>query len=181
MRRLLPLILTAGLLVGMASQALCDNYLGNADFKEGSQLWRGDGQAAFLRPDGTEGSEGDPGAVPVIRVALLKGRVRTVYQEFHTGGAPGKLQIKVEIYASVDFKRSNRARDYQTYDYMPNTDFMMRMLPDYFEKTSELKPDEWVTVEGVCTSPMAGDNRSLYFIVPPGEGVIYIKNPSVTQ
>jgi hypothetical protein len=63
---------------------------------------------------------------------------------------------------------------------MSNADFMIRFLPDYYQETANLKPGEWVTVEGVCTSPMAWDNRSLYFIVPPGEGVIYIKNPSVT-
>src|SRR5580693_7739441 len=127
MRSWSSLILTAGLLVATASLALCDNYLKNTDFKEGSQCWRGDGQAAFLKPDGTEGEEGDPGAVPVIRVALSKGQLHSVFQEFQTADAPGKLHIKVEVYASVDFKRSNRASDYQTDDYMPmpNTDFMI--------------------------------------------------------
>jgi len=182
MRRLSPLIPAAGLLVGMASLALCDNYLKNADFKEGSQLWRGDGQATFLMPDGTEGSEDDPGAVPVIRVALSKGQVHTVFQEFQTGDSPGKLHIKVQVYASVDFKRSSHASDYQTDDYMPmlNTDFMIRLMPDYYERMADLKPGEWVTVQATWTSPMASDDRSVYFMIPPGDGVVYIKNPSVT-
>jgi len=180
MRSLSPLILTVGLLLGMASLALCDNYLKNADFKEGSQLWRGDGQAAFLKPDGTEGSENDPGAVPVIRVALSKGQARDVYQEFQTRDVPGKLHFKVQVYASIDFKRSNHASDYQSDGPMPNTDFMIRSLPEYYEQTAKLKPGEWVTVEGTWTSPMSSDNRTVYFMVPPGEGVIYIKNPSVT-
>jgi len=180
LRRLSPLILTAALLMGMASLALCDNYLKNADFKEGSQMWRGDGQAAFLKPDGTEGEEGDPGAIPVIKIALSKGQLHSVFQEFQTADAPGKLHIKVEVYASVDFKRSNRASDYQTDDYMPNTDFMIRFLPDYFQRMANLKPGEWVTVEGTLMSPTPSEVRSVYFMVPPGDGVIYIKNPSVT-
>jgi hypothetical protein len=180
MRSLSPLILTAGLLMGMASLALCDNYLKNADFKEGSQLWRGDGQAAFLKPDGTEGSENDPGAVPVIRLTLSKGQRRSVFQEFQMKDAPNKLHFKVQVYASVDFKRSTHASDYESDDYIPNADFVFRFMPDYFQQTANLKPDEWVTVQGTWTSPTPSDGRAVYFIVPPGEGTIYIKNPSVT-
>jgi hypothetical protein len=180
MRTLSPLILTAGLLMGMASLALSDNYLKNADFKEGSQLWRGDGQAAFLKPDGTEGSETDSGVIPVIRLALSKGQARAIFQEFHPKDAPSRLHIQVQVYASIDFKRSKHASDYRADDSMPNTDFLIRFLPDYYEKMADLKPGEWVTVQGTSMSSMPSDDRSVYFMVPPGDGVIYIKNPSVT-
>ncbi len=182
MRLLSRFILVAGLLVGMAPLAWCgnNNYLKNADFKEGSQIWRGDGQAAFLKPDGTEGSEGDPGAIPVLRLALSNGQARAVFQEFYPHDAPRKLKFKVQVYASIDFKRSNRASDYQSEDNMPNADFLIRFLPDYFEHTASLKAGEWVTVTGSWDAMMASDDRALYFMVPPGEGVIYIKNPSLT-
>jgi hypothetical protein len=180
MRNIYPALISVVLLVAMASFALCDNYLKNADFKEGSQLWRGYGQATFLKPDGTEGSEDDPGAVAVIRLALSKNMVRTVFQEYNAQDAPGKVDIKVQVYASLDFKRSNRATDYDTDDNMPVTDFMFRYLPDGFQQASDLKPGAWVTVAGTLNSPAPSTDRALVFMVPPGDGVIYIKNPSVT-
>jgi len=145
-------------------------------------MWHGDGQAAFLKPDGTEGAEGDPGVVPVLRVALAKGQRHFVYQEFNMQDAPAKLHIKVEVFASVDFKRSTHASDYQTDDWtpMPNADFLIRLMPDYYERTSSLKPGERVTAQVVWNSPMTADDHSVYFMVPPGDGVVYLKNPSVT-
>ena len=76
-----------------ASFALSDNYFKNGDLKEGSQGWHGDGRAAFLKPDGTEGDENDPGAVPVLRIALTRGQPRAIFQEFSPKDAPGKLHI----------------------------------------------------------------------------------------
>jgi len=180
MRYLFACLLTVGLLVGTASLALSDNYLKNADFKEGSQMWHGDGQAAFLKPDGTEGSEGDPGAIPVLRVALSESQTRSIYQEFQPQDAPGKVHFSVDVYASLDFKRSKRAEDYQTEDFagMPIADFMIRYLPDYFQQTAPLKPGKWVTIKATFGGQEASDDRAVYFIVAPGTGVIYIKNPS---
>ena len=182
MRSLSPLFVATGLLVGMAPLALCDNYLKNADFKSGSQMWRGDGQAAFLKLDGSEGTENDAGAIPVIRLALAKGQTHSVYQEFHPHDAPSQLVITVEIYASPDFKRSQHSSDYQTDDWfpMPNRDFTIRLLPDYYQHSADLKPGEWVTVEGTWSYLTPADDRGVYFVVPPGDGVVYIKNPSVT-
>jgi hypothetical protein len=174
------LVLAAGLLMGMASLAQCDNYLKNADFSEGSQLWRGDGQAAFLNPDGTEASEGDPGSIPVIKVTLSKSRVHAVYQEFELHDAPSQLHIKLDVYASNDFKRSNRASDYNTDDFMTSVDFMMRMMPDYYERTASLKPGEWVTVQGVFKYLTGANSRTIFFMIPPGDGTVYIRNASVT-
>ena len=182
MRSPTPLLLAVGLVMvmGMASLGLADNYLKNTDFKEGSQLWHGDGQGAFLKPDGTEGSEDDPGAIPVIRIPLTKTQVHTVFQDFSTHDAPGKLHITLQVYASLDFKRSKVASDYQTDDGMPNADFLLRYLPDYFEQTAKLKPGEWVTVQATYSSPQPLEDRRICFMVPPGEGVVYFKNPSVT-
>jgi len=182
MRSRSPLLLTVSLLLGIASLALGDNYLKNADFKEGSQMWRGDGKAAFLKPDGTEGSEGDPGVIPVLRISLSKGQPHSVFQEIHPHDAPGQLQIKVEVYASIDFKRSTHSSDYQTDDLwpMPNRDFAIRLLPDYFQYSADLKPGQWATVQTTWTDPTSAEDRGVYFLLPPGEGIVYIKNASVT-
>ena len=166
--------------MGIGSVAMGDNLLKNADLKEGSQLWRGDAQEAFLKPDGTEGEEGDPGVTPVLRISMSRGMRRAVYQEFTMKGAPNHLHVSVQVYASIDFKRSTHAEDYQSDDYMPNADFSFRVVPDYTERTSALKPGAWVTVKEDVPIMQATDGRAIYFFVPPGEGVIYIKNPSVT-
>ena len=148
MRSQAPFLLAVGLFLGMMSWAIGDNYFKNADFKEGSQAWRGDGKAAFLKPDGTEGSEDDPGVIPVIRLSLSKGQAHSVYQEFQPQDAPGRLRIKVEVYASIDFKRSSHASDYATDDVMtiPNDDFGVRILPDYFQQPFHLVPGKWTKV-----------------------------------
>ena len=180
MRAFSPITLATLILAGMMPFSLLQaDYLKNTDFKEGSQCWRGDGQAAFLKPDGTEGAEGDKGVIPVIKITLARSQSRAVFQEFQMKDTPGKLHIKVQVYASVDFKRSTHASDYQSDDYMPNTDFLIR-LPDFYEKMTNLKPGEWVAVDCQWNSPPPADTRAVYFIVPPGDGVIYIKNPSVT-
>jgi len=174
--------LAAFFLAGMMSFSLQADYLKNTDFSEGSQCWRGDGQAAYLNADGTEGAEGDPGVTPVIKVVLSSGHPNYVFQEFSPQDAPAALHFSVQVYASVDFVRSKHASDYQIDDGepMPTSDFMVRLMPDYNEQTATLKPGEWVTVSGTWTSPMTADDRSIYFFFPPGEGVVYIKNPSVT-
>jgi hypothetical protein len=181
MRSLSPLTLAVLILTGLMTVVLHADYLKNTDFKEGFQLWRGDGQAAFLNPDGTEGSEGDPGVIPVIKITLAKGHTHAVFQEFDAKDAPSKLHVKVEVYASADFKRSNRASDYNTDDFMPNTDFAVRLMPDYYQQSSDLKPGQWVTVKYTWMSPTPADQRAVYFIVPPGDGTVYIRNPSVSS
>lgn len=182
MRASTLIIMTALILAGTMSFSLRADYLKNTDFKEGSQCWRGDGQAAFLKADGTEGADGDKDVVPVIKITLSKGQRRAVYQEFQPKDAPARLHVTVQIFASVDFKRSSHVSDYQTDDFipMPNTDFLIRLLPDYYDKTARLKPGEWVTVDCEWGSPTPADDRSVYFFVPPGDGTVYLKNPSVT-
>jgi len=175
--------LSVVLLAGMMPFSLQANYLQNADFKEDSQLWHGDGQAAFLLPDGTEGAEGDKGAIPVIRIHLSKGQSRVVYQEFQPKDTPARLHAHVQAFASLDFKRSQRASDYQSGDSlsnMPTADFLVRLLPEYLEKTINLKPGQWVDVTCQWKVPTPSDDRIIYFMVPPGEGTVYIRNPSVT-
>lgn len=179
LRLLFALLLGA---LAAAPVALADNYLKNADFKTGSQAWRGDGKAAYLKPDGTEGSESDPGAVPVMRLALSKGQPHAVFQEFTPRNAPGKLIIKLEVYAAIDFKRSVRTTDYQTEDSwpVPMNDFMVRVMPDYFQQTYDLKPGQWTKIEATLGSLIPADDRAILFLIPPGEGVVYLKAVSVT-
>ena len=181
MRTHIAWILVAILLLGTAPIALAGgNMLRNTDFKEGSQLWRGDAQEAYLKPDGTEGTELDKDAVPVLRVSLSHGQRRAVYQDFRMTGAPRHLDIQVEVYASLDFKRSVHAEDYVSDDYSPNADFGCRLLPDYNDRTAELKPGKWTTVKLTIPIFQASDEKTLIFFIPPGSGVVYIKNPSAT-
>ncbi len=177
------LLLAAGMLLGTAASAFCDNLFQNADFKEGTQGWHGDGRAVFLRPDGTEGSETDPGVIPVLRLALAKGHPLSVYQTIRSKDAIGKLNLSVQVYASIDFKRSTHASDYELQDEftMPVVDFMIRLVGggDFGEWDSQLKAEQWVTVNGALSVSNTTDEHSLYFVVPPGEGYVYIKNPAL--
>jgi len=183
MRSWWPLLLAAGMLVGMASPAFCDNLLQNADFKSGTQGWHGDGRAVFLRPDGTEGSETDTGAVPVLRLTLAKGHPLSVYQAIRSKDAIGKLNLSVQVYASIDFKRSTHASDYELegeWLQMPVVDFMVRLMPDFWENDGSLKAGQWVTINGMWSAMTSAYERSIFFVVPPGEGYVYIKNPTLT-
>jgi hypothetical protein len=184
-------MLAAFVLAGMMPLTLQADYLKNTDFKEGLSCWRGDGKTAFLNPDGTEGAEGDKGVTPVIKIALSHGQPRAVYQDYETRDNPPTQHIKVDVFASNDFKRSTFANDYTSSihwqpggvwywsaEAIPNVDFWIRGSPGFIYKLANLKPGEWVTVDGFWDSAPPAQDRSAYFIVPPGEGTVYIKNPA---
>ncbi len=189
-----PIMLAALILAAMMPVTLQADYLKNSDFKEGSQLWHGDGQLAFLKPDGTEGAEGDPGAIPVLRLGLSKGHTHAIFQDYQTPDHPKTQHIRVEVFASLDFKRSKFAGDYTSElnwkagttvfvgnDIVPNVDFWMGDTCYYVTKLANLKPGEWVTVDLTFDTTPGNDAHSVCFMVPPGEGAIYIKNPSATK
>jgi hypothetical protein len=186
-------MVSAGLLAAAMASPLQADYLINTDLSDGIGGWHGDGEAAYLKANGTEGDEGDPGITPVIKLPLSKDSPRTVYQDFETRDHPKALQIKVEIYASSDFKRSTFPSDYTpeinwqpgavwywSAIAIPNVDFWLRAAPGYSYKTTNLLPKNWVTVAVNWDSIQDSEDRTINFCVPPGDGVIYIKNPSAT-
>ena len=177
----------------MTTFSLHADYLKNTDLKEGLSFWHGDGESAFLNPDGTEGAEGDKGVIPVIKIVLSKGHSRTLYQDYQTRDNPSTVHIRVEVFASSDFKRSKFASDYSpeinwkagstwywSVEATPNVDFWIRGAPGFLYKLADLTPGQWVTVDGSWGSPLSAEDRSVCFFVAPGDGTIYIKNPSVT-
>ena len=193
MRSLLPVTLAVLFLAGLMSFSLQADYLKNTDLKEGFACWNGDGEAAFLNPDGTEGAEGDKGVIPVIKLVLSKGESRAVYQEYETKDDPKTQHIRVQVYASNDFKRSTFATDYSpeinwkaggtwywTGEEIPNVDFWIRGSPGFIYKLANLKPGQWVTVDGRWDSPPPAEDRAVYFVVPPGEGTVYLRNAAAT-
>ena len=185
--------LAAVILAGLMPMTLRADYLKNTDFKDGLAGWHGDGESAFLNPDGTEGAEGDKGVIPVIKIALSKGQPHAVYQDYETKDNPKTQHIRVEVFASFDFKRSTFAADYSqdinwkagqiwywTAEAVPNVDFWIRGSPGFIYKLANLKPGQWVTVDGRWDSPPPAEDRTVYFIVPPGNGVVYIRKPSAS-
>jgi hypothetical protein len=193
MRATLPLVLATLTLAGLMAVPLRADYLKNTDLKGGLAGWHGDGVSAFLNPDGTEGAEGDKGVIPVIKITLSKGQPHAVYQEYETRDNPKTQHIRVDVFASLDFKRSKFASDYSpeinwkagsiwywSAAAIPNVDFWIRGAPGFLYKLADLKPGQWVTVDGRWDSPLAAENRAACFMVPPGEGTIYLKNPSAT-
>jgi hypothetical protein len=190
-----PIVLAVILLAGMIPLTLHaqDNYLKNTDLKDGLTGWQGDGEATFLHSDGTEGLEGDKDVIPVIKITLSKGGPRAVYQKYETRNNPNTEHISVEVYASSDFKRSTFISDftpnvswstsgvfYRWNEVTPNFDFWIRGAPGFIYKVANLTPGDWVTVNGVWNRVMPAVDRTVWFFVPPGEGTVYIKNPSAT-
>jgi len=186
-------MLVALIIAGMMPFSLQADYLKNTDLKGGLAGWHGDGEAAFLTSDGIEGAEGDKGVTPVIKIALSKSQPRTVYQDYETRDNPKTQHLRVEVYASNDFKRSKFASDYSpdinwkaggtwywTGEAIPNVDFWIRGAPGFLYKLANLKPGEWVTVDGRWDTPPPAEDRTIAFIVPPGEGTIYLKNPAAS-
>ena len=186
--------MAAFLLAGLMAITVQADYLSNTDFKEGLSCWHGDGEPAFLNPDGTEGAEGDKGVIPVLKIALSSGQSRAVYQDYEATDNPKTQHIKVEVYASADFKRSKFASDYsqeinwragQTWywsaEAIPNVDFWIRGSPGFIYKLANLKPGQWVKVDGRWDSAPPGEDRTVSFIVPPGTGTVYIRNPSASK
>jgi hypothetical protein len=180
-------------LVAVTALAVQADYLSNGDLKNGIVGWHGDGEAAFLNADGTEGAEGDAGVTPVIKLALSKGQPRAVYQEYETRDNPTTQHIRVDVFASNDFKRSTFASDYSTdinwkpggvwywsAGAIPKVDFWIRGSPGFIYKLANLKPGQWVTVDGRWDSPPPGEDRAVYFFVPAGEGTVYLKNAVAT-
>ena len=187
------LLLAVAVLLGMTPFSLRADYLANGDMKDRMANWHGDGEVAFLAPDGTEGAEGDKDVIPVVKIALSKGQARAIYQDYETKSNAGSQHVHVEIFASVDFKRSKFDSDYTpdltwkpgTHWYwsdgvVPKVDFWIHLAPESFYKVSDLKPGQWVTVEGRCESGMASQAHTVAFVVPPGDGAIYIRKASVT-
>jgi hypothetical protein len=187
----LHILIVTTILAGLMVVSLrADNYLTNADLKDGVAGWHGDGQATFLKPDGTEGADGDPGVIPVIKVTLSSGESHFVYQEISTRDKPTAMHVKVEVFASSDFQRSTHADDYTiqwkpggTWYWsaiaVPSVDFWIRggSSNSWFYKLSNLKPGTWTTVDGHFEGLPTDEDRVISFDVPPGHGTIYFKNP----
>jgi hypothetical protein len=196
LRRVLPrcsVALAILFLLGMISTSLRADYLANTDLKDGFAWWHGDGEPAFLTPDGTEGAEDDPHVIPVIKIRLSKGESSAVDQEYETKDDPKGLHVHIEVYASDDFKRSMFADDYSddinwkstgTYSgneqEVPNADFWIHDSPSGVYHMADLKPGQWVSIDCHFNATTPADERTIFFGVPPGDGTIYIRNASVT-
>lgn len=193
MKTLARLMLVPTLLAGMSVLSLhADNYLRNADMKNGFSSWRGDGNTAFIKPDGTEGVDGDPDVIPVIKMTL-GGQSRSVYQEIETRDKPTTMHVKLEIFASSNFKRSDNKSDYNTFwkpgsvwywsaIVIPEVDFWVRGgMNTWFYKVINLKPGAWTTLDGHFENQDPNQDRVIDFCVPAGKGTIYIKNPVVDK
>jgi hypothetical protein len=179
-------LITAVLLV-LASPLPAD-YIENGDMAKGLVGWHGDGETAFLKADGTEGSEGDPDVIPVLKLKLSSGQPREVSQNINLHDSPTTLHVKVDIFISSDFKRStfpedytktwNRGTYYWTAIIVPTCDFWIRGGPGWFYRLAEAVPGKWTTVEGSFDNLEALEDRTISFCVPPGTGTLYLKNAS---
>ncbi len=179
--------------VGLAPLALRADLLTDNTMQEGLSVWKGDGEVAYLNPDGTEGAEGDKGVTQVLKLTLSKSHPRYVYQQFTAPADLAHLNVSVEVFASFDFKRSKFPDDYSQDEHWgagstwywsaettPNVDFWIRAAPGYQYKMANLKPGQWVTVKAGWDAGASATDRTVCFFVPDGEGAIYIRKASAT-
>jgi hypothetical protein len=175
--------------VALRADLLKDNTM-----QEGLEVWKGDGEVAYLNPDGTEGAQGDKGVTQVIRVALSKSHPRYIYQDYEAPADLAALNVSVEVFASVDFKRSKFPSDFSSDEHwtagstwywsaetVPTVDFWIRGAPGYQYKMANLKPGEWVTIRASWDAGASATDRSLCFFVPPGDGAIYIRKATASK
>jgi hypothetical protein len=186
--------LAALVAMGLSATVLRADFLKDNEMKEGVSIWKGDGQAAWLNPDGTEGAEGDKGVTQVIKLPLSKSAPRYIYQDYSAPADLASLNVSVEVYASIDFKRSTFASDYSpdihwkpgstwywSDEAVPAVDFWMRGAPGYQYRTASLKPGEWVTVKASWDPGASATDRSICFFVPPGDGIVYIRKANASK
>jgi len=164
------------------------NYLTNADLTDSLGGWNGDGERVYLRTDGTEGNADDKDAVPCIKLRLTDG-VQSVTQEYETNDQPPSLHVTVQIYASKDLKIAPFPDDQTTGDgshyvgnvRVPDGDCWVGEEPSHTRRGVPLKLGQWNAVDLVIRHMKQINDRTLSFNVPPGQGTIYIRTPSVTK
>ena len=180
---------------GLLTSPLRADYLKNANLQDDYSCWHGDGERVFLKADGTEGTEADLGVTPVIKLSLSS-HVSSVYQEIETRDEPTTMHVKVSVFASNDFKRNVPENAYsKAWDgdgawywgggipvatVIPNVDFWIRGGGHgWYYKLAHLTPNAWVTVEGSYQGIEKATSQIVNFLVPPGTGAVYLKNPLV--
>jgi hypothetical protein len=176
------------------------DYLTNTDFQQGLQAWHGDGETVFLKPDGTEGEQTDPGAVAALKLRLSSDKPRYIFQEIRTRDNPATLHFKVDILVSDDFQPSKSKDDYTpelfesegAFEWaefgIPHADFWIKASSATFRNgyayayffTANAVKGNWSTVDHTFDGVSKMDDRTVYFCVPPGVGTLYLKNPSAT-
>ena len=164
------------------------NYLTNADLTDSLGGWNSDGERVYLRTDGSEGTADDKDAVPCIKLRLGD-NVQSVTQEYETQDQPPSLHVTVQIYASKDLKIAPFPDDQTTGDgshyvgtiYVPQGDCWIGEEPSHFKHGIQLKLGKWNAVDTVIHRMKQVSDRTISFNVPPGQGVIYIRTPSVTR
>ncbi len=190
MRFILLSAFAAVISLAMPASLHADNLFKNADLSNGLAGWHGDGRLTYLAADGSEVDDAGPNITPVIKLRLSHDSQATT-QEFEVRDNPPKLTVSVEVMGSHDFRRSTDASAYDTtwsaggtwyWSVLatPTVDFWIRGAPGFFYKLADVKVGQWTTVNGRFENLKNTDSYAISFCTPPGDGAIYIKNPSAS-
>jgi len=147
----------------------------------------------YLEADGTEGRQGESGAVPAIKmylfpmpktasvgIELLAQMDHLVMQDITPATTIKEGRIGVEVWASSDFKRVPNQDahskfgdgDFEGYPRaLPDMDFWI--IGPHHSFLSYLTPGQWTHVEGKF---QISKGAHFEFHVPPGTGYIYLKD-----
>jgi hypothetical protein len=184
----------AMLVAGLSPAILRADLLKDTSMQEGLAVWKGDGEVAYLNADGTEGAEGDKGVTQVIKLSLSKSHPRFIYQDYEVPSDLANLKVTVEVFASLDFKRSKFPTDYSqdlhwtagstwywSGEEIPDVDFWIRGAPGFQYEMANLKPGQWTTVKADWDAGASATDRTLCFFVPAGNGAVYIRKATADK
>ncbi|MDR3401212.1 MAG: hypothetical protein P4L99_01845 [Chthoniobacter sp.] len=111
---------------GGAATALAEG-LENGDFSKGKSHWMGDGQAVFLKPDGTisptddsklsslplptgtTGADQKPKTIPIIEIKLKTTQFADLFQKFKTAKEMDAMTAEITFKGSADFALNDKA------------------------------------------------------------------------
>jgi hypothetical protein len=121
------LLVAGGLVLAGGTTPSFAEGLENGDFSKGKSHWMGDGQAVFLKPDGTISPTDDsklsslplptgtPGAVltsktiPMIEIKLKTTQFADLFQKFKTAKVMDAMTAEVTFKGSADFALNDKA------------------------------------------------------------------------
>ncbi len=188
--------LSCGILLALFTAAAPAKDFENGDFAKNKNGWLGDGKVVYLDAAGAVSETQTPGANTAIAIDLSKTQFKEITQKFETREGTGALEVEVVYKGSPDFKLNDKSTKFtkdNTWSpgttwywsglVFPKVDLCIRLdKPDgYSYRLSAVQPgSDWKTLRFRWDNVGAKKDVKLSVIVPPGDGVFYLRSVRVS-